>query len=77
MNTRQGEPTPPIELAGGAAGVTARLATGPANPRARVELLCDPHAPLRYLAAEHIAESGDMSAYLAALDWLEEPALKK
>ncbi len=45
------------------------------DPRALVELLCDPHAPLRYLAAEHIAESGELSAYLAALDWLEEPRI--
>jgi HEAT repeat protein len=54
--------------------VTARLAAMPhVAPLALVELLCDPHAPLRLLAAERIAASGDAAAYRAALDWLEEP----
>lgn len=57
--------------------VTARLATTPdiAPPVALVELLCDPHAPLRLLAADLIAGSGDLAAYQAALDWLEEPRI--
>ena len=55
--------------------VTARLAVTEVDPRVLVELLCDPHVPLRYLAAERIAESGDLIAYRAALDWLEEPRI--
>jgi HEAT repeat protein len=57
--------------------VTARLAAGPAlaSPVALVELLCDPHAPLRLLAAERVAASGELAAYEAALDWLEEPRI--
>jgi len=54
--------------------VTARLGElANVSPVALVELLCDPHAPLRLLAAERIAASGDRDAYRAALDWLEEP----
>ena len=54
--------------------VTARLGElAQVSPVALVELLCDPHAPLRLLAAERIAGSGDREAYRAALDWLEEP----
>lgn len=52
--------------------VTARLAALPVSPVALVELLCDPHAPLRDLAVERIGASGDTTAYIAALDWLEE-----
>lgn len=55
--------------------VTARLASSNVSPLALVELLCDPHAPLRLLAAERIAASGDRAAYAAALDWLEEPRI--
>src|SRR5512140_2855427 len=56
--------------------VTARLAVDrEAAPRALVELLCDPHLPLRVLAAERVAASGDREAYRAALDWLEEPRI--
>jgi HEAT repeat protein len=54
--------------------VTARLATDrTVTPHALVELLCDPHEPLRSLAAERLAASGDSAALEAALDWLEEP----
>jgi hypothetical protein len=53
--------------------VTARLAAGVFDPVTLVELLCDPHAPLRVLAAERVAASGERRAYVAALDWLEEP----
>src|SRR5262249_49400258 len=43
--------------------VTARLAAmRDVSPLALVELLCDPHAPLRLLAAERIAASGDRAA---------------
>jgi hypothetical protein len=56
--------------------VTARLAADrTTGPRALVELLCDPHVPLRILAAERIAASGDREAYRAVLDWLEEPRI--
>ena len=56
--------------------VTARLlADREVSAVALVELLCDPHAPLRVLAAERIAASGDHDAYRAALDWLEEPRI--
>ena len=54
--------------------VTARLLESrDTSPVALVEMLCDPHAPLRILAAERIAESQDHAALVAALDWLEEP----
>jgi diketogulonate reductase-like aldo/keto reductase len=53
---------------------TARLADArDVSPLALVELLCDPHAPLRLLAAERVAESRDPEALRAALDWLEVP----
>ena len=53
---------------------TARLAElRDVSPLALVELLCDPHAPLRLLAAERVAESRDPDALRAALDWLEVP----
>lgn len=56
--------------------VTARLAGDhAASPVALVELLCDPHVPLRELAVAQIAASGDGAAYRAALDWLEEPRI--
>ena len=55
--------------------VTARLAEGEFSPRALVELLCDPHVPLRTLAAARIARSNDRAALEAALDWLEEPRI--
>ena len=56
--------------------VTARLATSrEVPPLALVELLCDPHAPLRLLAAERLAASSDRVALAAALDWLEEPRI--
>ncbi len=52
--------------------VTARLAADPhvAN-LALVELLCDPHLPLRSLACDRLAEAGDPAALIAALDWLD------
>jgi hypothetical protein len=55
--------------------VTARLAAGSFSPLALVELLCDPHAPLRLLAVERVARSRNREAYLASLDWLEEPRI--
>jgi aryl-alcohol dehydrogenase-like predicted oxidoreductase len=55
--------------------VTARLASASCTPVAMVELLCDPHAPLRLLAAERILASNDREAFVAALDWLEEPRI--
>ena len=55
--------------------VTARLVEIAASPLALVELLSDPHAPLRHLAARILGESGDLAAYEAALDWLEEPRI--
>ena len=56
--------------------VTARLLVDrTVSPLALVELLCDPHAPLRVLAAERIAAAGDHVAHRAALDWLEEPRI--
>ncbi len=55
---------------------TARLAElRGVSPVALVELLCDPHAPLRLLAAERIAASRDPDALRAALDWLEVPGV--
>jgi len=55
--------------------VTARLAAGSFSPIALVELLCDPHVPLRMLAVERVARSHSREAYLASLDWLEEPRI--
>ncbi len=66
---------PPALLDADPAVVTARLAELHVAPRILVELLCDPHAPLRLLAMERIAASGDRDAYIAALDWLEEPRI--
>lgn len=52
--------------------VTARLAADPdVTPLALVELLCDPHVPLRLLAVERLVASRDREALIAALDWLE------
>jgi diketogulonate reductase-like aldo/keto reductase/HEAT repeat protein len=53
--------------------VTARLAARPPPALSLVELLADPHAPLRLLAAEHLAALADPAALTAALDWLDEP----
>ena len=53
--------------------VTARLATAALPALALVELLADPHAPLRLLAADRLAATGDSVALAAALDWLDEP----
>jgi HEAT repeat protein len=53
--------------------VTARLATARLPALALVELLADPHAPLRLLAAERLAAATDPAALAAALDWLDEP----
>ncbi len=64
---------PPELLDADPAVVTARLAALAVAPRILVELLCDPHAPLRMLAVDQIAASHDRAAYVAALDWLEEP----
>lgn len=61
--------------------VTARLAASrELDPTALVELLCDPHAPLRGLAMERLAQRGPdgavaLDALDAALDWLEEPRI--
>jgi HEAT repeat protein len=56
--------------------VTARLAAMEAPPAvALVELLCDPHVPLRELAAARLVASGDVEAYAAALRWLDEPRI--
>jgi len=53
--------------------VTARLADAVVTGAALVELLADPHAPLRLLAAERLAAANDPAALAAALDWLDEP----
>lgn len=53
--------------------VTARLASAPVSALALVELLADPHAPLRLLAADRLAAMADPAAFTAALDWLDEP----
>jgi len=66
---------PPALLDPDPAVVTARLAAGTYDPHALVELLCDPHVPLRVLAARRIAASRDRRALVAALDWLEEPRI--
>src|SRR5262249_38685942 len=70
---------PPELLDPDPAVVTARLADmGELDPVALVELLCDPHVPLRALAARRVAAaaaSGDLAAAWAALDWLEEPRI--
>ncbi len=56
--------------------VTARVPTDPeVTPRALVELLCDPHAALRECAVRRLAEANDLDAFIAALDWLEEPRI--
>lgn len=66
---------PPELLDPDPAVVTARLEAGTFDPLALVELLCDPHVPLRALAAHRIAAAGDLAALEAALDWLEEPRI--
>lgn len=56
--------------------VTARLAALPAPPAlALVELLCDPHVPLRELAVRRLLELADLEAFAAALRWLDEPRI--
>ena len=56
--------------------VTARLAAmASPPPLALVELLCDPHVPLRTLAAARLLEAGDPAAFAAALNWLDEPRI--
>lgn len=56
--------------------VTARLAVMDDPPAlALVELLCDPHVPLRTLAVERVVEAGDLDAFAAALHWLDEPRI--
>jgi diketogulonate reductase-like aldo/keto reductase/HEAT repeat protein len=56
--------------------VTARLAAiAVIDPLALVELLCDPHAPLRWLAMQRLIAAGDVAAFEAAMDWLEEPRI--
>lgn len=66
---------PPPLLDPDPAVVTARLLEGTFPPLALVELLCDPHVPLRSLAVHRIATSADRDALVAALDWLEEPRI--
>jgi diketogulonate reductase-like aldo/keto reductase len=67
---------PPALLDPDPAVVAARLeqAGGELDPVALVELLCDPHVPLRALAARRVA-AGGRAALAAALDWLEEPRI--
>ncbi|MGE3457213.1 MAG: HEAT repeat domain-containing protein, partial [Kofleriaceae bacterium] len=57
--------------------ITARLARDPAlaAPPVLIELLADPHPPLRALASDLIERSGDLAAYRSALDWLELPRI--
>lgn len=58
--------------------VTARLgrrAPEQLDAVALVELLCDPHEPLRTLAATRLVQAGQAEAWAAALRWLEEPRL--
>ena len=56
--------------------VTARLADMEAPPAmAIVELLCDPHVPLRTLAAARLIAAADADAFAAALHWLDEPRI--
>ncbi|MEO9158201.1 MAG: HEAT repeat domain-containing protein [Kofleriaceae bacterium] len=67
---------PPALLDPDPAVVTARLADLPVPdgriaPLALVELLSDPHVPLRLLAIERLVASRDQAALIAALDWLE------
>jgi HEAT repeat protein len=63
---------PPALLDPDPAVVTARLAELPVSaPLALVELLSDPHVPLRLLAIERLVASRDHAALTAALDWLE------
>jgi HEAT repeat protein/diketogulonate reductase-like aldo/keto reductase len=67
---------PPALLDPDPAVVTARLAGDPdVTPLALVELLCDPHLPLRILASQRLVASGDLDAIEAALDWLEQPRI--
>jgi len=68
---------PPALLDPDPAVVAARLAQmgdDDVDPVALVELLCDPHVPLRQLAARRVAGGGP-EALAAALDWLEEPRI--
>lgn len=55
--------------------VTARLVTAKVDPIALVELLSDPHVPLRLLAVERLIAMRDRGAFHAALDWLEAPRI--
>jgi HEAT repeat protein len=56
--------------------VTARLAAlSVVDSLALVELLCDPHEPLRRLAARRLGATGDLAALEAALAWLDEPRI--
>ncbi len=67
---------PPALLDPDPAVVTARVPRDPdATPLALVEMLCDPHAPLREVVVRRLAEAGDLDAFEAALDWLEEPRI--
>ncbi len=66
---------PPALLDPDPAVVAARLEDGDFDPLALVELLCDPHVPLRELAARRVAASGRAEALEAALEWLEEPRI--
>ena len=60
--------------------VTARLvelpsASVPALALSLVELLCDPHVPLREAAVARLLEAGELEAFAAALAWLDEPRI--
>ncbi|MFN0247893.1 MAG: aldo/keto reductase [Kofleriaceae bacterium] len=56
--------------------VTARLAEMESPPPlAIVELLCDPHVPLRTLAATRLMDGADADAFAASLNWLDEPRI--
>lgn len=66
---------PPALLDRDPAVVTARLADLDAPPLSIVELLCDPHVPLRTLAAARLIEANDADAFAASLHWLDEPRI--
>ncbi len=66
---------PPELLDRDPAVVTARLADLDAPPLSIVELLCDPHVPLRTLAAARLIEANDADAFAASLHWLDEPRI--
>ncbi len=55
--------------------VTARLVAAQVEPIALVELLSDPHVPLRLRAVERLIAMRDRDAFRASLDWLEEPRI--